>query len=110
METTRILILLAGTEGKVRLTGRLVVGPIVLVNAMSFGRILMVVKVMACKMRGVHDVGRSRCPHDGIAHKTRVAVADRHVDKDPSNESCINIRFRKQRINFNVIEEMIYNM
>jgi hypothetical protein len=54
-----ILVLGGGAERKVDLIGRLVVGPIVLVNAMlSFGSwTLMMVKVVAHEMGRVHDVG-----------------------------------------------------
>jgi hypothetical protein len=79
---TQSLVLEGGAEEKVRPIGRLVVGLIVLVNAMTFGQTFMV-KVMAHEMRGVHDVGGSRCPQDRRSHETRVGVAGRHVDEDP---------------------------
>jgi hypothetical protein len=84
MESKRlgILVLKGGAERKVGMIGRLVVGLIVLANAMSFGLNLMV-KVVASKMRRVHGVGGSRCPHDRGAHETRVGVVGRHVDENP---------------------------
>jgi hypothetical protein len=87
IETTRSLVLLAGAEKKVRSIGRLVVGLIVLVNAMSFGLTLMV-KVVAHEMGRVHCVGGSRCPHDRSAHETRVGVAGRHIDKNSKNNAA----------------------
>ncbi len=55
----------------------------VVVNAA--GAIHLMIKVVTGEMRRVHDIHRSRCPHDIVANKTRVGRIARHIDENPAN-------------------------